>query len=175
VRTGDARPLYGVLEHNRLDILALAMLTARAAHLLDEGPSAAGTAREALALGRIYERADLTHEAWACYTRASQMPADMLTKAEALRSSAVLARRERRYPEAAAAWRALLDLRRCPSHLAREATEALAVHHEHRVRDLQSARSFALQALQFNVTPARTAAVQHRLARLDRKLDAALF
>ena len=37
VRTGDARPLDAVLEHNRRDLLSLALLTARAAQLLDEG------------------------------------------------------------------------------------------------------------------------------------------
>ena len=57
VRSGDARGRWRrVLEHNRLDLLALAMLTARAAQLLDEGAPAARTAREALGLGRLYER-----------------------------------------------------------------------------------------------------------------------
>ena len=56
VRSGDARGLDGVLEHNRLDVLSLAMLTARAGQLLDEGAPAAHTAREALGLGRLYER-----------------------------------------------------------------------------------------------------------------------
>jgi uncharacterized protein YprB with RNaseH-like and TPR domain len=51
VRTGDARPLDEVFEHNRLDLLALAMLTATAATLLHAGPDAARTAREALGLG----------------------------------------------------------------------------------------------------------------------------
>jgi len=64
----------------------------------------------------------------------------------------------------------VLELRPCPAHLAREATEALAVHHEHRARDFHAAKRFALQTLQFNVSLARTQAVQHRLARLNRKL-----
>ena len=179
VRSGDARPLCAVFEHNRLDILALAMIAARAAQLLEDGPVAAKSAREAVGLGRIYERGGLISNARACYARAAEMPADTLTHAEALRCGAVLARRERRYHDAAAGWRALLHLPRCPAHLAREATEALAVHHEHRARDLEAARRFAMQTLQFNITRSRTEAVQHRLARLDRKLEraaeAALF
>ena len=182
VRTGDARPLDGVLEHNRLDILALAMITARAAQMLDEGPSAARTAREALGLGRLYERASRTDDARRAYVRATTMtPAEPIVRAEALRSCAVLARRDRQYEEAAGAWRRLLELRRCPPNMAREATEALAVHHEHRLRDLATARRFALESLQFNVSRARSEAVRHRLARLDRKLggppheSAALF
>ena len=57
IRTGDARPLADVLEHNRLDLLSLAGLTARLLQLVDDGAGPTDDAREALALGRIYERA----------------------------------------------------------------------------------------------------------------------
>jgi hypothetical protein len=63
-------------------------------------------------------------------------------------------------------------MRGCPPGYAREATEALAVHHEHRVRDLEAARGFALQALPLQATAARQEAVKYRLARIDRKLGA---
>ena len=59
VRSGDARPLAGVLEHNRLDLLSLAGLTARLLDFIRKGPSAARRAREALALGRVYARCGL--------------------------------------------------------------------------------------------------------------------
>lgn len=59
---------------------------------------------------------------------------------------------------------------KCPPSLAREATDALAVHHEHRLRDLATARRFALESLQFNASRARSEAVRHRLARIERKL-----
>jgi tetratricopeptide (TPR) repeat protein len=159
-----------VLEHNRLDVLSLAMLTARAGQLLDEGAPAAHTAREALGLGRLYERGGMTHEARACFARAIELDADVLTRVEALRAYAVLCRRERRYLEAADAWRRMLTMRGCPPRLAQEATEALAVHHEHRSRDLYTARQFAVHSLQFNVSRTRAQAVHHRLARIDRKL-----
>ncbi|MBI4263909.1 MAG: ribonuclease H-like domain-containing protein [Acidobacteria bacterium] len=171
VRTSDARPLRAVLEHNRMDLLGLAMLTARAAQLLDEGAAAARSAREALGLGRLFERGGLAAEARACYQRAADMDsADSTTRAEALRACAILHRRDRRYADAAAAWRRVLGGRGCPAHLAREATEALAVHHEHRERDLPEARRLARQALQFETSMARTQAVEYRLARLERKL-----
>jgi uncharacterized protein YprB with RNaseH-like and TPR domain len=171
VRTGDPRPLRAVLEHNRLDLLAVAMLTARAAQLLGEGAGRARTAREALGLGRLYERSGLLADALASYERAAATAgASTLTQAEALRACAVLYRRERRFEPAAAAWRRILDLRRCPPQIAREAAEALAVHHEHRRRDLEAARRFALQTLQFNISRSRAEAVQYRLARLNRKL-----
>jgi uncharacterized protein YprB with RNaseH-like and TPR domain len=182
VRTADARPLHGVLEHNRLDLLALAMLTARAAQLLEDGPAAARSARETYGLGRLYERSGRVADAKACYARAADEPAkagphdvgpgphDLA--AEALCAYAILCRRDRQYEDAARAWRRILELRRCPPPIAREAAEALAVHLEHRERDLRAARRYALQSLQFNISRRRTDAVQYRLARLDRKLGA---
>jgi len=184
VRTGDARPLEGVLEHNRLDLLSLALVTARAAQLLDEGPEATTTAREALGLGRLYERGRMFDLARASFARAAglegALSGDVDTRAEALRAFALLSRRERRFQDAAAAWQQIVEMRRCPPAIVREAMEALAIHHEHRVRDPHAARTFALQCLYMQSTPTRRDAVNHRLARLDRKLSsvpqsAALF
>src|SRR5439155_9374274 len=73
VRTGDARPLKGVFEHNRLDLLSLAALTARMLHLVREGPGRARNAREALALGRIYARAGLDRRAQDAYGRTIEL------------------------------------------------------------------------------------------------------
>jgi uncharacterized protein len=183
VRSGDSRPLDAVLEHNRLDLLSLALITARATRLLDEGAAGAATVREALGLGRLYERAGMTADARACFARAAGIDdgagdvrpggmtvAESPAHAEALRAYAVLSRRERRFAAAAAAWRRVLDLRRCPSHIIREATDALAVHHEHRLRDPGAARSFALQSMTLRGSRSRAEALQHRLARLERKL-----
>jgi uncharacterized protein YprB with RNaseH-like and TPR domain len=168
VRTGDARPLDAVLEHNRRDLLSLALLTARAAQLLDEGVTAATTAREALGIGRLYERSGMTADALACYARASEIGPGVC--AEALYAHALLLRRYRRYAAAADVWQRLLDLGDCPPRLEREAAEALAVHHEHRLRSLLSARNLAMRSLQYDATVTRRSAIEHRLARLDRKL-----
>jgi uncharacterized protein YprB with RNaseH-like and TPR domain len=168
VRTGDAHPLGAVLEHNRRDLLSLALLTARAAHLLDAGVTAATTAREALGMGRLYERSGMTSDALACYARASDIGPGVC--AEALHAHAVLLRRTRRYAAAADVWQRLLDLGDCSLRLKREAAEALAVHHEHRLRSLLSARSLAMRSLQFDATLRRREATEHRLARIHRKL-----
>ena len=91
-----------------------------------------------------------------------------------LRSLALLSRRSRQYDEAAAYWHRLLELPACPPHVAREASQALAVHHEHRVRDLEAARAFALRSLAATGT-GKTGwhrAVHHRIARIERKMFA---
>jgi maltooligosyltrehalose synthase len=49
------------------------------------------------------------------------------------------------------------------------AVEALAIHHEHRERDLASAREMALFALREG-DARRAEGIRHRIARLERKL-----
>ena len=167
VRSGDARPLVAVLEHNRLDLLSLAGLTARLLDLVRTGPGAARHPREALALGRVYARCGLDGRAREAYQRALGMcTSSGALRIDGLRALAALFRRGRRYEDAAAHWRELLAIPGCPPHLAREASEALAVHHEHRARDLQAAKAFALR-----IGPTGNPAVQHRLARLERKMN----
>ena len=178
VRTGNVEPLVAVLEHNRLDLLTLAALTSRLFHLARTGSAEARTAREALALGQVFARAGMDGQAREAFERAialSAAPAGAFdaTKIGALRALAIAWRRVRRFDEAARCWRELLHIRGCPEIVAREANEALAIHHEHRVRDLAAAKTFALRGLEAAAYPAPTTwtrAVHHRLARLDRKL-----
>ena len=172
VRTGDARPLEAVMEHNRLDLISLAAVLARAIVLITRGPSAAITAQEAYGLARVYERAGEFDNAEASLLRtiefAKRVGAEPEVHGEALRRLAWVRRRDRRPHEAAEAWNELAVLPRCAAALRREAKEALAIHHEHRLKDLRSARQHALDLLAEGI--ANRARVQHRLDRLERKL-----
>jgi hypothetical protein len=189
VRSGDAAPLADVLEHNRLDLLSLAGLTARLLTTIEQGPWATESAREALALGRIYERNDDSDRARAAFERAADLAAAArrgeprrraaaydrsctaeAIEVEALRSLAVAARRGRQFETAAGHWRSVLDVPGCPAHVRREATEALAIYHEHRLRDLETAKMFALKSLEAGSETAWGDAVRHRLARIERKM-----
>ena len=62
-------------------------------------------------------------------------------------------------------------MRGCPAPIAREAAEALAIHHEHRVRDLTVAKAFALRNLEPGTDGNWANAARYRLARLERKLE----
>jgi len=170
VRTGDARPLAAVLEHNRLDLLSLAGLTARLLHLVATGHAEARDAREALALGRVYARGGFDLRAREALASAAEGAGSGPVRIEALRALALAWRRARRFDAAADCWRQLLEERGCSPTIAREATEALAIHHEHRVRDLAAAKAFALRTLEADVRPSWTQAARHRLARIERKL-----
>jgi uncharacterized protein len=175
VRSGDAAPLRGILEHNRLDLLTLAALTARLLHLTRTGPDGARDAREVLALGHVYGCAGLDDRARAAYRHAlercrSPRGAYDVIRIDALRRLAFACRRARRFDEAAECWSELVEIRGCPPMIEREATAALAIHNEHRRRDLSVARAFALRTLDASPAPAWKAAAQHRIARLDRKM-----
>src|SRR4030095_4117159 len=123
-------------------MLSLAALTARLLHVTRNGPCAAHDAREAIALARVYARAGMDERVADAYIRAlslSHAPARAFDAArvDALRGLAQTYRRLRRFGAAAQRWQELLDIRGCPSAIAAEATEALAIHHEHRVRDFE--------------------------------------
>jgi uncharacterized protein YprB with RNaseH-like and TPR domain len=183
VRSGDPCPLEPVLEHNRIDLVSLAAVTAHAARLVQEGTPRCRDGAEALSLGKVYERAGHSERALACFERAaSDSGAHVDVTAEALYLQARRLRREQRFTEAAAVWRTILALSESrfgrPSvllaPLRQIATEALAVHHEHRERDYAGAKELALlllDELEGGSFRPKVDATRHRLARLERKMD----
>jgi uncharacterized protein len=176
VRTGDASPLEPVFEHNRLDLLSLACLTERALRLLADAPTSSRSARESCGAGRLLERAGKLEAAESCYrdaaarARIERGPDASATRAEALRNLALLCRRGHRFEEAAQAWSDVVANRGTPASARREALEALAIHYEHRRRDLNEARRYAQLSLAARASTRSMADGRHRLARLDRKL-----
>jgi len=179
LRTGDARPLEPVLEHNRLDLISLAAVVAHGVQLVEEGQAACRDAAEALSLGKVYERAGSIERALGCYERAAaDASACIDVTAEALYRLGVRLRRDRRYADAAKCWRRILELktRRATQLLAplrQYAVEALAIHHEHRERDYEGAKELTLQLLEEaaeDYVRPRADATRHRLARLERKI-----
>ena len=184
LREGDARRLAPVFEHNRLDLISLGVLTGVACRLVRNGVTATGGVSQAFGLGRLYENAGWTDRAVECYRAAAELDVPTDTewssrpsmtagageaRAEALGRLAGVYRRQRHHADAAELWTRLLALSGVSDRLRREATVALAVHHEHRVRDLVAAERFAQAALRAEAHPGRRRAVQHRLTRLGRK------
>jgi uncharacterized protein len=174
VRSGDPRPLEPVLEHNRIDLVSLAAVTARAVKLARDGHDACRNCAEALGLGNVFDKAEHFSRAEACYGYAAQSP-DSFIRADALYRLAVRLRRDRRFADAASVWRELIDFteprgmrRGLLGEFRQVAVEALAIHQEHRAKDLAGARELALRALE-ETGGARD--VRHRLDRLERKLS----
>ncbi len=174
VRDGDARPLEAVLEHNRLDLISLAAVMARALALVAQGPAATANPHECFGLARLYERAGALENAEAALRRSIDLAQRVGTEpelhADGLRRLAWVRRRVGRIHDAAEAWTRLAALPRCPAAFRREAKEALAIYHEHRSRDLGTARSCVLDVLNDGPLGRRREAAEHRLRRLERKI-----
>jgi uncharacterized protein YprB with RNaseH-like and TPR domain len=175
IRYGNAELLEPVLHHNRLDLLSLALLTARAIRLIREAVSDRApiitNPQERLAVGRELMRLHQRSAAEACFRGVAECStAPDSVRAEALYSWARLLRRARRHQEAAEVWRRLASSRTVRAVLRAEAQEALAIHHEHRDRDLEKAHQWATGALISGVGARHRTAVTHRLARLRQKI-----
>jgi uncharacterized protein YprB with RNaseH-like and TPR domain len=172
IRRGDWAVLEPVLHHNRLDLLSLAGVTARAARLLRAGVAACSRADEAALLGRELHRRGELGEAEACYRRGlDDLEVRHPLRPETLAGLARLLRSQRRYDEAAACWTDVTAFRGARMGLRQEATEALAVHFEHRRRDLERARGWAERARGGDVTRSAADRLERRLDRLRRKMS----
>ena len=175
-RTGDARGLVAVMEHNRLDLLSLAAVTSIVLEQVVEQDRLVRDRPGCLALARLLEHLGRGEDAERCYRKAAMPDGpvegehDLLARAEALHWLAVSRRRARRFGDAAEAWRSLLQIPGLGADLRREACEALAIHHEHRARDLQAAKAFAMDALECSRGGRYVPDVEHRLDRLARKM-----
>jgi tetratricopeptide (TPR) repeat protein len=173
LRNGDAAIVEPVLDHNRTDLLTLAGLTMRLAWLYETGPEASRDGAECFGLGSLFERTGQAERALASYERAASLARhfeDEL-RLDAWHRRALLLRRLRRHGDALAAWETIAAATQGASASARrDALRALAVHHEHRSKDLASAREFAAESLQAE-RGSGVASARHRLARLDRKLE----
>jgi uncharacterized protein YprB with RNaseH-like and TPR domain len=171
IRHGDAAGLAPVLYHNQIDLLSLGCLTARAARLLREGHEAAADGSEMVALGREYGRRGDEAGAETCFREAldrGDVTAEL--RADALYGLARLLRRRRRHRDAAPLWHELAKTASPRSALQHEAREALAVHYEHRDRDLDLASHWARQAAAAATSRRRNEDTARRLARLGRKI-----
>ena len=172
VRRGDWSVLEPVLHHNRLDLLSLAGVTARAARLLREGAMACRRAEESALLGRELHRRCDPAGAEACYRRSlDDLPAAHALRGETLAGLARLLRSQRRYDDAALCWTELTGIRGVRVALRREAEEALAIHFEHRRTDLERAHGWAQRARAAELTRGSLDRLDRRLERLKRKLS----
>jgi uncharacterized protein YprB with RNaseH-like and TPR domain len=170
VRRRDGRALARVLEHNRLDVVSLAAVAVLASAWVHEDRAGlAEDPRDLFSLGRVYEGAALYERSEALYRRVIDADTGPLR----VRSLVRLAARAKRRGDQEVALR-----------LWREAADAgsprgwreLAVHHEHRGRDLAAALDAAdrgLRAADGATARVLTADLQRRRARLLRRLRAA--
>jgi uncharacterized protein len=130
VRRRDARMLARVFEHNRQDIVSLAALAVLACQWVEEGR--AEDPRDVFSLARVLERAHLFERSEVEYRRALALGAGDLRGAVLLRL-AWRAKRAGHHARAAGLWAEAGEAGEP------EGWRELAMHHEHRTRDLDAA------------------------------------
>jgi uncharacterized protein YprB with RNaseH-like and TPR domain len=173
LRSRRIEMLEPVFEHNRIDIVSLARLTALVQTYeagIDSPPN--DIDRLAVALHRLRRFGDddairTVSQLW----RTPTAPADL--RLRALRELSVALKRRRRHSDAAEEWLAGL---RDPSRLVRlYAAEELAKYHEHTERDHAKALEVARRGADGAALArdaAAIAAFERRLRRLERKMQA---
>jgi uncharacterized protein len=130
VRQRDPRSLFRVFHHNRLDLVSLAALSILACQWVEEGR--AEDARDVFSLARVFERARLYERSEAEYRRTLESDPGEL-RVPALMRLAWRAKRAGSFDEAVTLWQAAAEEGEVM------ALRELAVHHEHRTRDLAAA------------------------------------
>jgi uncharacterized protein YprB with RNaseH-like and TPR domain len=161
LRTGDAAALRAVLEHNRRDVVSTGALTDHVLRRLSDPLEQAEDGWELLAAAELWWRAGDADLADAALERGLVISRSMPARRRLLRMRARLARRAGRHDLARVLWEIYRD--EFPDeNLGHVETAKLA---EHKLKDLRAALSAAESA------PLRTEELQHRLARLQRKLE----
>jgi len=180
LRSGDARPLKSVFYHNAIDVLSLAALLSHVAGLLDAPlddqqalPETLIHGLDLVAMGKLFE--DLRHLQTAVrlyeHGLARDLPQDVYW--ETVRRLSFVYKRRGDWMAAVALWRQAARGDHVYAHV------ELAKFYEHRARDYRQAASWTEAAITLIQAPdfakhARRrwlAELEHRLARLQRKLD----
>jgi uncharacterized protein YprB with RNaseH-like and TPR domain len=172
LRSGDARPLGGVIYHNAQDILSLGLLFNYVADLLSNPLQVVPKqGLDLIAIARLYEDLNQWEQAVQLYEHSLDQGLPLPFFLDTLRRYANLYRKQERWDEAIQLW-----IKAAGYHQV-EACVELAKHCEHRQRDYQGALNWVQTALgyvpEISPLPARREAqkdLEHRARRLEQKL-----
>jgi tetratricopeptide (TPR) repeat protein len=172
LRTGDARPLAGVLYHNAMDILALAGLFSRTVEMLAnplELDIQDGT--DLVAIARLFEELGYLDTSVLIYRRGLEkgLPEEFFW--ETVERLSLLFRRRGDWPAAVDLWRKAAQHGQVYAHI------ELAKYAEHELRDPEEALAWTHAAIDHAgnlrvpgyVRRKLLAELEHRLARLVKK------
>jgi uncharacterized protein YprB with RNaseH-like and TPR domain len=177
LRAGIAEPLVEVFRHNQMDLRGLAALSLTIARILENPLGAAAAAEEIFGVSRMLQRAGECSSAEDLYLQALEIGLPKAAGRIARRELAGMARKRKDFDQANVLWQDLLG----ESPDAIEAYEQMAIHCEHRTREIERAIGLTRQALvklQDSMRAGRIsmatyrnrhAALQHRLSRLEEK------
>ncbi len=150
LRTGHAQHLNGVFEHNALDILSLACLTAVVPAAFRE-PARLRSAAEMLGIARWLRAEGRADEALDLMREAIRRPLSEPLLYETLWQMGDLERKQGRHDAAVALWS---ELSTVSNRYRAQAFERLAIHYEHRERNPEMALEMTRAALAIECTDA---------------------
>jgi uncharacterized protein len=177
LRAGIAEPLVEVFRHNQMDLCGLAALSLEIIRILQDPLGGSCGAEELFGVSRMLQKAGESRQAEDLYLLALGKGLPKEAGRIARRELAEMARRRKDYDQANSFWQDLLG----DSPETIEAYEQLAIHCEHRSRQIECALMLTRQALvnlqdslRAGRIPSSTyrnrhAALQHRLSRLEAK------
>ena len=170
LQTGDARPLKGVFYHNQEDVVSLAALFSLVAKIL-ENPTSEELihANDMYSVARVFERLEDIEAAHLLYSRSLQTETDQELSVRYLLTHAQFLRKNQDLEGAVSLWTQAAELDNV------EALICLAKHYEHKTKDLQSALTMTLKALEIveNKCDSANAILEklyHRKKRIEDKL-----
>ncbi len=162
-----------VFEHNRHDVLSLAALTGWVAAAVAQAPAPELHPDELVGLGRLWESVDVDR-GLACYRMALERGLGSPRRERVMLWLAHREKRRARWSEAQSLWEAVM---RSEHGFDPRPWEEVAKLHEHRRRDVAAALAVvgdAIARARTHRAPARVMdALEHRLARLARRLERA--
>jgi uncharacterized protein YprB with RNaseH-like and TPR domain len=174
LKTHDARPLEGVLYHNRMDIVSLAALFVYTAQLLQDPFSLPEPhSLDLIAIARLYEYLGRLEQATKLFEASLEqgLPKDFYT--DTLLRYAEIAKKQADLDTALALWQKAVD------HGSLQACLELAKINEHQYKNINQAVDWVNQATRLveNSSLSRAqkrvelSALEHRLERLNKKLQ----
>lgn len=171
LRTGNTQRLQPVFYHNALDVVTLAALAVEMVRTItDAGREAALDSLDLFSLSRIFDRARATEKSVATCKQALTAGLPESIETRALWQLASQHKRSRQHENAVKLWRNLAERE---AHFAVKALEELAIHYEHRERNVGTAMEFTMAAIaRLRETPASALPLKrlnHRLERLRQK------
>ena len=176
LRTGDARELAPVVAHNRTDMVSMAALLVRACDACSGWRSPGTPPAQVLGAARSFALAGDLETALAAYARALELGLDEPLQPLAQAPLSLAHKRQGAWPGAVDVWE---GMRRRQGRGAVWALVELAKYHEHRAKAFDTARECTMEALAqadrlLDALPQPLArpALEHRLARLERRLGA---
>jgi len=168
LKTGRPHLLQVIVEHNVIDIISMVTLLYRIHLAGRQEPHTCFCPWEAEALAQAALEMDNSGLALAFLNQALLKCTNSAQKERLLKETALLHKREQRYDAAVSLWYELLEV--APHELS--TYEELAKYYEHRVKDFKEAKRLTNTALALGLQTRskNVPALEHRLARLEKKL-----